>query len=95
MLLPSLSIFTSSNLKGRRGNITISPERDKPLLDEIKNSFAFRKNEISSGRIEIGEGNPPSLLDYGKIGNDMVPLPLDDDGNKDGNFFSVYGCFKK
>ena len=95
VLLPSLSIFTSSNLKGRRGNITISPERDKPLLDEIKNSFAFRKNEISSGRIEIGEGNPPSLLDYGKIGNDMVPLPLDDDGNKDGNFFSVYGCFKK
>ena len=95
VLLPSLSIFTSSNLKGRRGNITISPERDKPLLDEIKNSFAFRKNEISSGRIEIGEGNPPSLLDYGKNGNDMVPLPLDDDGNKDGNFFSVYGCFKK
>ncbi|MDD7160924.1 MAG: PD-(D/E)XK nuclease family protein [Candidatus Ornithospirochaeta sp.] len=95
VLLPSLSIFTSSNLKGRRGNITISPERDKPLLDEIKNSFAFRKNEISSGRIEIGEGNPPSLLDYEKNGNDMVPLPLEDDGNKKGNFFSVYGCFKK
>ena len=95
VLLPSLSIFTSSDLKGRRGTISISPERDKPLLDEIKNSFAFRKNEISSGRIEIGDGKSQSLLDYAKNQNDMVPLPLDDNGNKKGNRFSDYECFKK
>ena len=95
VLLPSLSIFTSSDLKGRRGTISISPERDKPLLDEIKNSFAFRKNEISSGRIEIGDGKSQSLLDYAKNQNDMVPLPLDEEGNKKGNRFSDYECFKK
>ena len=95
VLLPSLSIFTSSDLKGRRGTISISPERDKPLLDEIKNSFAFRKDEISSGRIEIGDGNSPSLLDYANNEIDMVPLPLDSDGNKKGNKFSDYECFKK
>ena len=95
VLLPSLSIFTPSDLKGRRGTITISPERDKPLLDEIKNSFAFRKEEISSGRIEIGDGYSPIVLDYGKNGEDMVPLPLDDNGNKKGNRFSNYVCFKK
>ena len=95
VLLPSLSIFTSSDLKGRRGTISISPERDKPLLDEIKNSFAFRKNEISSGRIEIGDGKSQSFLDYAKNQNDMVPLPLDEEGNKKGNRFSDYECFKK
>ena len=95
VLLPSLSIFTSSDLKGRRGTITISPERDKPLLDEIKNSFAFRKNEISSGRIEIGDGKSQSLLDYANNEIDMVPLPLDEEGNKKGNRFSDYECFKK
>ena len=95
VLLPSLSIFTSSDLKGRRGTISISPERDKPLLDEIKNSFAFRKDEISSGRIEIGDGKSQSLLDYAKNQNDMVPLPLDEEGNKKGNRFSDYECFKK
>ena len=95
VLLPSLSIFTSSDLKGRRGTISISPERDKSLLTEIKNSFAFRKNEISSGRIEIGDGKSQSLLDYANNEIDMVPLPLDSDGNKKGNRFSDYECFKK
>lgn len=94
VLLPSLSFFTKDELRGNK-EIKISPERDLSLLDEIKASFEFRKNEISSGRIEIGDGHSLSDLEYSKDEEDKVPLDTDKDGNKLSNKFSDYECFKR
>ena len=40
-----------------------------------------------------GEQQISARVAYNEI--DMVPLPLDSDGNKKGNKFSDYECFKK
>ena len=96
ILLPSLSVFTSGNLLGCRSGINLVPDRaDSSLMEEIRKSFSFRKNEIAAGRIEVGDGLPVSELDYGAENDGMVPIGKDDDDNKLGNRFTDYGCFKR
>ena len=96
ILLPSLSVFTSGKLLGCRSGINLASDRDdSSLMEEIRNSFSFRKNEIAAGRIEVGDGLPVSELDYGAENDGMVPIGKDDDDNKLGNRFTDYGCFKR
>ena len=96
ILLPSLSVFTSGKLLGCRSGINLDPDRaDSSLMEEIRNSFSFRKNEIAAGRIEVGDGHPVSELTYGAENDGMVPIGKDDDDNKLGNRFTDYGCFKR
>ena len=64
-------------------------------MEEIRNSFSFRKNEIAAGRIEVGDGHPVSELTYGADGDGMVPFVTGKDGLKKGNGFSVHECFKR
>lgn len=94
VLLPSLSFFTTDNLDGVKKQKIIEG-RNVYLLDEIINSYKFRKNEISSGVIEIGDGHAVTDLGYYKDGENLVPLPADNEGNKRGNKFSDYECFKR
>lgn len=96
ILLPSLSVCTSGKLLGCRSGINLDPDRaDSSLMEEIRKSFSFRKNEIAGGRIEVGDGLPVSELDYGAENDGMVPIGKDDDDNKLGNRFTDYGCFKR
>ena len=96
ILLPTLSIFTSGYLRGCRSGINLVPDRaDSSLMEEIRNSFSFRKNEIAAGRIEFGDGHPVSELTYGADGDGMVPFVTGKDGLKKGNGFSVHECFKR
>ena len=96
ILLPTLSIFTSGYLRGCMSGINLVPDRaDSSLLEEIRNSFSFRKNEIAAGRIEVGDGHPVSELTYGADSDGMVPFVTGKDGLKKGNGFSVHECFKR
>lgn len=96
ILLPSLSVFTSGKLLGCRSGINLVPDRaDSSLIDEIRKSFVFRKDEIISGKIEVGDGHPVSELTYGADSDGMVPFVTGKDGLKKGNRFTDYGCFNR
>ena len=96
ILLPSLSVFTSGKLLGCRSGLEVVPGRaDSSLMEEIRNSCSFRKDEIASGKIEVGDGHNISELAYGSAEDDLVPPDTDNDGIKKGNRFSDYGCFKR
>ncbi|MGN0905726.1 MAG: PD-(D/E)XK nuclease family protein [Bullifex sp.] len=96
ILLPSLSVFTSGKLIGCRSGIELVPDRAcSSLMDEIRNSCSFRKDEIRSGKIEVGDGHTVSELAYGSAEEDLVPPATGDDGTIKGNRFSDYGCFKR
>ena len=83
-------MFTSGYLRGCRSGINLVPDRaDSSPIDEIRESFVFRKDEISSGRIEGGDGLPVSELDYGAENEGMVPIGKDVDNNKLGNSVRV------
>ena len=96
ILLPSLSVFTSGRLIGCKSGITMTPDRaESSLMEEIRNSYSFRKNEIASGKIEVGDGLSVSEMAYGYCSDDLVPLDTEKDGTKKGNKFTDYGCFKR
>ena len=96
ILLPSLSVFTSGKLLGCRSGLEVVPGRaDSSLMEEIRISCSFRKDEIASGRIEVGDGHNVSELAYGSSCDDLVPPDTDEKGIKKGNRFSDYGCFKR
>ena len=67
------------------------------LIDEMRNSYSYRRKQLEQGLIEIGDGENPAVLHYGQDEDklDLVPLDTDDDGNKIGNKFSNYDCFKR
>jgi len=67
------------------------------LIQEMRNSFAYRRCQLECGLIELGDGEGLEALQYGKdeIVKDLVPLDTDDNGNKAANRFSNYEIFKR
>lgn len=67
------------------------------LIQEMRNSYSYRRTQLEHGLIELGDGEGIDSLQYGKDedAKDLVPLDTDDDGNKAANRFSNYGLFKR
>lgn len=67
------------------------------LIQEMRNSYAYRRTQLEQGLIELGDGEGIGSLQYGKdeVARDLVPLDADDEGNKAANRFSNYGLFKR
>jgi hypothetical protein len=65
------------------------------IINKMKNSYQYRWNELSGGKIELGEDLTLNELEYFKDTDkkDMVPLN-EDKKNKKNNIFSKYGVFK-
>lgn len=67
------------------------------IMTQLINSFRYRREQLASGVLEIGERHPIEELAYGRdrAGLDLFPLPEGDDpGCKAENGFSSYRLFK-
>ena len=68
------------------------------IINKIVAAYRYRRNEIMSGKIEIGEGVPLEELDYFTDTETYNLFPLkpayDNDSLKEVNGFSNYGLFK-
>ena len=66
-------------------------------IDMLRNSYAYRRQQITEGSIEVGEGQAVEALQYGKDMEDkhLLPLSADNSNNKYGNGFSDNGLLKE
>jgi hypothetical protein len=70
--------------------------KDK-TIDLVRNSYAYRRRQITEGEIEMGEVQPLELLPYGQDMEEchLLPLACDDGKNKRPNYYSNNGFLKQ
>ena len=98
-LMPEGRLVTTGGIIGDTvTTIELDEERKScNLIDEMRHTYSYRRKQLEQGLIEIGDGENPGALHYGQAESklDLVPLDTDDAGNKAGNKFSNYDCFKR
>ena len=93
-LMPEGHLYSQEHFDGL--NCTqLQPANKDNLVEQLKNAFFYRKKQIDSGRIEIGEGFPCGMLDYYNATEAESLFPLNiKDGQQKSNNFSNYRLFK-
>ncbi len=93
-LMPESHLYSLEHFDGLHCT-QLQPANNDNIVEQLKNAFFFRKNQIESGQIEIGEGFPCSMLDYYNATEPESLFPLNiTDGQQDNNIFSNYTIFK-
>ena len=98
VLLPEVKVITPNTFEG--AHYYIRCERPHAsLINEMKNSYLYRRNQILKGDVEDGEYIEIDKLDYYSLTNDannpLVPLEKDDKNPyKAANKYSKYASFK-
>lgn len=66
-------------------------------IDMVRNSYNYRRNQITNGNIEMGEGIAVEFLPYeeDREENHLLPLTVDNSFNKRINYYSNNQFFKK
>jgi hypothetical protein len=92
-LMPDARLYSKELFKGRHCTQIIS-DNDDLIVEELKQSVIYRKQQLESGVVETnGEYEE---LQYVKDTQDKGLFPLEQDeetGMKKGNFFTQYGLF--
>ena len=83
-LMPEGQLYSTSQFEGKYCH-KIDPENTEDLLEKVKNSYAYRRKEIESGKIETTEATAATEFDYVKNNADENLVPLKMDIKKDGN----------
>lgn len=98
VLLPEVKVITQNTFEG--AHYYIRCERPHAsLINEMKNSYLYRRNQILNGEVEDGEYIELEKLDYYSQINDennpLVPLGKDEkEPFKAANKYSKYASFK-
>lgn len=94
-LMPEGNLYSLEHFEGRHC-VQIRPENDWDLVDRVRNSFAYRKDQIDHGTVELGDAFALEQLDYFNETEGKELLPLKSEGGiKTANIFSNYNLFKK
>lgn len=73
-----------SGLFKGKGVVPIKKEKKPaPLADRIRNSISFRKEQLTSGILEMGEGSPLEDIDYHNKAMDGNMIDIPSTGGKD------------
>ena len=83
-LMPEGRLYSTSQFEGKYCH-QITPENAENLMKKIRNSYAYRRKEIVSGKIETTEATAATEFDYVKNNADENLVPLKMDIKKDGN----------
>ena len=98
VLLPEVKVITPNAFEGAHYYIRCD-RTHASLINEMKNSYLYRKNQILNGEVEDGEYVEIENLDYysqiNDANNPLVPLEKDDKNPyKAANKYSKYASFK-
>ena len=96
-LMPENCLYSISSFNGdHTKKLEEEDNAGKDLFLQVKNSYAYRLQQILDGKIELGEGKLAKDLQYDKDTDkkDLMPLRKRDEV-KETNIFSNYKCFKK
>ena len=93
-LMPESHLYSLEQFNGLHCT-QMQPANNDNIVEQLKNSFFYRKKQIDSGQIEVGEGFPCSMLDYFNDTEKEALFPLNiKDGQQEANLFSNYTLFK-
>ena len=95
-ILPHHTLLTTNvELKGKNVRI-VRVDDTSSLMEKIKNSFAYRKSQISSGAIEMAEGMSLEDIKYhnDEVEKNLYPLMSHDNKVKSKNSYSKNKLFK-
>lgn len=95
-LMPSSKLYTASNLKGTNVVHLNSSGSVDDLVEKLRNAYEYRRQQITSGQIEISKGLTGDKLDYvtDTQSKKLYPLELDDKKQKIENKYTIYNSFK-
>ena len=93
-VMPYGKLYSTDDFFGSNCEL-ITPKLQVNIMEQLRNGYAERVSEISSGVIETADNIPISKLSYAQSGN---VYPLEDDGKKKEpkkaeNLYSDYKCF--
>lgn len=99
-LLPRGKLYTTAHLIGAD---VVEPQDTADNSLRIRNSYAFRRNQITSGIIETDQPNPLTALEYGTQveSHQLFPLtnasatPAKGEAVKQASLFSPYSLIKE
>ena len=97
--MPWHKLFTTSNRIAKGANVEhITPANEEVLLEKIKNSYRYRREQLLQGIIENAEGCLLEEIPYVEDQKEKRLVPLAPDYNNDEihavNGYSNYSCFK-
>jgi len=104
-LMPAAKLYSTYEFKGPKSNVILvevdGPNADKDIFTQIQNSYLYRKDQLSKGKIEQAEGLSIDLINYASEAESKNLFPLPSEGNdndgyvKSPNKFSNIQLFKK
>lgn len=93
-LMPEGNLYSKEYFKGSHC-IQMQAENSDNIVEQLRNSFVYRKKQLDNGTVEVGEGFPLANLDYYNDTESEHLFPLsNDDGQLKKNRFSNYTLFK-
>ena len=94
-LMPEGHLYSKELFSGRHCT-QIKPQNNDNIVEQIRNSFLYRKNQLNQGIVEMGERVDLSELDYynDTASKKLFPLKAGETGTQDKNNFSNYTLFK-
>lgn len=99
-LMPIGKLYSSMEFSSSHANkVEVKEDVEGEIISKIKASYHYRRDEIMSGKIEIGELHPLDSIDYAKDTAEKGLLPLKpqykQEDLKANNDFSNYKILKK
>lgn len=91
VILPDAEIFTSDDFAGVH---PVAPDdrnrTDGNLMELLDNSFDFRWKQLEKGVVELGEGLPANVTEYGRNQSEkkLIPIKENDQKKKYDNIYS-------
>ena len=93
-LMPEAHLYSKEKFEGIHCT-RLEPANKDNIVEQLRQSFFYRKEQMDKGRVEIGECWPVELLEYNAVQqHDLFPLKSDNDGLQEENRFSNYLLFK-
>ena len=95
-LMPEGHLYSKERFEGLHCT-QLQPENQDNIVEQLRQSFFYRKQQLDSGKVEVGEAFPLSMLDYynDTVVKNLFPLKADDTGAEETNIFSNYNLFKQ
>ena len=95
-LMPEGHLYSKEHFEGIHCT-QLQAENDANIVEQLKQSFFYRKKQLDEGKVEVGEAFPVSMLDYYNDTEErnLFPLSTDDTGVEKENRFSNYKLFKQ
>ena len=95
-LMPEGHLYSKEEFKGPHCT-QMDPENTDNIVEQLKRSYFYRKQQFDEGKVEIGEQFPLNMLEYFNDTEEkhLFPLSKDDKtGMERPNIFSNYLLFK-